>query len=96
MFHSLVSAPPSKKLDETTAELRKTSLALEKEKAKTDMLLYQMLPRKVAETLKVGQKVGAGKTTGGWVNQAYSRLSTTHGHITDCKLDSVVYAGACV
>ncbi len=22
---------------------------------------------------------------GGWVNQAYSRLSTTHGHITDCK-----------
>ena len=26
-------------------------------------------------------------------NQAYSRLSTTHGHITDCKLDSVVYAG---
>ncbi len=32
-------------------------------------------------------------TMGGWVNQAYSRLSTTHGHITDCKLDSVVYAG---
>ncbi len=27
------------------------------------------------------------------MNQAYSRLSTTHGHITDCKLDSVVYAG---
>ncbi len=25
-------------------------------------------------------------------NQAYSRLSTTHGHITDCKFDSVVYA----
>ncbi len=21
----------------------------------------------------------------GWMNQAYSRLSTTHGHITDCK-----------
>ena len=30
------------------------------------------------------------------VNQAYSRLSTTHGHITDCKLDLVVYAGICV
>ncbi len=30
---------------------------------------------------------------GGDVNQAYSPLSTTHGHITDCKLDSVVYAG---
>ncbi len=27
------------------------------------------------------------------MNQAYSRLSTTHGHITDCKLDSVAYAG---
>ncbi len=30
---------------------------------------------------------------GGGLNQAYSRLSTPHGHITDCKLDSVVYAG---
>ncbi len=30
------------------------------------------------------------------MNQAYSRLSTTHGHITDCKLDSVVYASVCV
>ncbi len=30
------------------------------------------------------------------VNQAYSRLSTTHGHITDCKLDSVVYGAVCV
>ncbi len=26
----------------------------------------------------------------GGLNQAYSRLSTTHGHITDCKLDTVV------
>ncbi len=32
----------------------------------------------------------------GWMNQVYSRLSTTHGHITDCKLDSVVYAGVSV
>ncbi len=32
----------------------------------------------------------------GWVNQAYSRLSTTHGHITNCKLDSVVYADVCM
>ncbi len=31
---------------------------------------------------------------GEWgVNQVYSGLSTTHGHITDCKLESVVYAG---
>ncbi len=33
---------------------------------------------------------------GGGVNQAYSRLSTIHAHITDCKLDSVMYAGVCV
>ncbi len=33
---------------------------------------------------------------GGGMNEAYSRLSTTHGHITDFKLDSVVYAGVCV
>ncbi len=32
----------------------------------------------------------------GWMNQAYSLLSTTHGHITDCKFDSVVYAGVCM
>ncbi len=32
----------------------------------------------------------------GGVNQAYSRLSSTHGHITDFKLDSVVYVGVCV
>ncbi len=33
-----------------------------------------------------------------WVGffQAYSLLSTTHGHITDCKLYSVVYGGVCV
>ncbi len=41
--------------------------------------------------------VAQGKLNGGGgVNQAYSRLSITHGHITDCKLDSVVYAGTCV
>ncbi len=26
-----------------------------------------------------------------WMNQAYSRLSTTHGHITDCKLLVCMY-----
>ncbi len=35
-------------------------------------------------------------TMGVCVNQAYSRLSTIHSHITDCQLDSVVYAGVCV
>ncbi len=33
---------------------------------------------------------------GGGVNQTYSWLSTTHGHITDRKLDSAVYAGLCM
>ncbi len=33
---------------------------------------------------------------GGGENQAYSRLATPRGHITDCKLDSVVYAGVCM
>ena len=28
--------------------------------------------------------------------QAYSRLTTTHGHITDCKLESVGYTSVCV
>ncbi len=27
----------------------------------------------------------------GWMNQAYSRLLTTHGHITDCKLLVCMY-----
>ncbi len=27
----------------------------------------------------------------GWMNQDYSRLSTTHGHITDCKLLVCMY-----
>ncbi len=35
------------------------------------------------------------KILGGGGDQDYSRLSTTHGHITDCKLNSVVYAGVC-
>ncbi len=40
--------------------------------------------------------IGGGGGGGVGLNQAYSQLSTTHGHITDCKLDSVVYAGVCV
>ncbi|XP_064606184.1 guanylate cyclase soluble subunit beta-2-like [Liolophura sinensis] len=51
----------SKKLDETTAELRKTSRALEAEKQKTDMLLYQMLPVKAADQLREGKPVEAEK-----------------------------------
>ncbi len=50
----------SKKLDETTAELKKTSIALEAEKKKTEDLLNEMLPRKVAEQLREGKRVDAG------------------------------------
>ncbi|KAK0063209.1 guanylate cyclase soluble subunit beta-2, partial [Biomphalaria pfeifferi] len=51
----------AKRLDETTAELKKTSQALEVEKCKTETLLHQMLPRKVANALTHGQKVEAEK-----------------------------------
>ena len=51
----------SKKLDETTMELKKTSAALEIEKEKTDRLLHQMLPKKVADNLRDGKRVEAGR-----------------------------------
>ncbi len=35
--------------------------------------------------------LGSAPTLDGWMNQAYSRLSTTHGHITDCKLLVCMY-----
>ncbi|WAR26268.1 GCYB2-like protein [Mya arenaria] len=49
----------AKRLDETTMELRKTSKALEEEKKKTESLLYQMLPERVAVELKNGRPVPA-------------------------------------
>ncbi|KAL5013480.1 hypothetical protein ScPMuIL_007750, partial [Solemya velum] len=51
----------AKKLDETTIELKKTSRALQCEKKKTETLLYQMLPEKVADDLKNGRQVEAEK-----------------------------------
>ena len=60
---ALFSFPRSKKLEETTAELKRTAAALEDEKAKTDELLYQMLPVKVADTLRDGHEVEAEKFT---------------------------------
>jgi len=50
----------SKRLDETTAELKKTAIELENEKLKTDRLLHEMLPVKVANQLKQGKTVEAG------------------------------------
>lgn len=51
----------SKKLDETTSELKVTSRLLAEEKQKTENLLCQMLPQKVANELKNGRSVKAGK-----------------------------------
>ncbi len=39
---------------------------------------------------------GGGGGGGGGGNQAYKRLSTKHGQITEGKLDLVVGAGVCV
>ena len=50
----------SVRLEETTAALQIMATALEREKKKTDMLLHQMLPEKVADQLREGQKVAAG------------------------------------
>ncbi|KAL8603738.1 hypothetical protein ACOMHN_024354 [Nucella lapillus] len=51
----------AKKLDETTTALQKTSLALEEEKRKTEDLLHEMLPKKVACQLTHGGTVAAEK-----------------------------------
>ena len=49
-----------KTLDETMAKLKLTSNALLKEQAKTEDLLKQMLPSKIAAQLRDGRKVQAG------------------------------------
>nr|XP_034336645.1 guanylate cyclase soluble subunit beta-2 [Crassostrea gigas] len=51
----------SKKLDQTTTDMKKLAAALDQEKKKTDMLLYQMLPVKVANQLREGRTVEAEK-----------------------------------
>ena len=62
----------SKELDATTAKLQKLAISLEDEKKKTDTLLYQMLPFKVANQLRDGKPVEAGKL---------SHLLTTLNHL---------------
>ena len=57
MVSFTISSHFSKKLDETTAQLKRTAHALNSEKKKTDMLLHQMLPVKVADALRDGKKV---------------------------------------
>ncbi|XP_037074555.1 guanylate cyclase soluble subunit beta-2-like [Pollicipes pollicipes] len=45
------------RLEATTAELKRTAAALEREKDKTDRLLHSMLPPEVAHKLKSGDRV---------------------------------------
>ncbi len=40
--------------------------------------------------------ISSSSDRGGGGDQAYRRLSPTHGHNTDCKLDWVLYAGVCM
>ena len=49
------------KLDEMTTALRETSKALQNEKRKTEELLHQMMPKKIARQLTSGQVVKAGE-----------------------------------
>ena len=51
-----------RKLDETTMALKKTSKALEIEKHKTEDLLHEMMPKKIAKQLTSGHKVKAGES----------------------------------
>lgn len=54
-----------------TVELKETSLALEREKQKTEELLYDMLPEKVARQLTQGAAVKAGQS--GWGLQHFQQ-----------------------
>lgn len=67
----------SKKLDEATVELKKMGRLLAEEKRKTDELLYQMLPERVANQLRDGKKVEAGQPTGTVVSLQLIRLQLT-------------------
>ncbi|CAH1244445.1 GUCY1B3 [Branchiostoma lanceolatum] len=51
----------AKQLEEKKEELRMMSEALQEEQKRTDMLLYSMLPRQVANKLREGRKVEAGE-----------------------------------
>lgn len=53
----------SRKLEETTIELKKMASALEIEKERTDQLLRELLPPSVAEQLRQGKQVEAGMAT---------------------------------
>ena len=53
-----------KQLEQKKEELRCAMQELENEKMKTDMLLHSMLPRQVADQLREGKRVEAGRYIG--------------------------------
>ncbi len=57
------------------------------------MIYFCVDERCIADELANAVRRVAKKVNLGGGDQAYTRLSTTHGHIMDCKLYSVVYAG---
>lgn len=59
-IHDSVCLFISLKLEETTVQLQLMAEALEKEKSKSEELLYQMLPVKVANALRSGDPFEAG------------------------------------
>ena len=71
---NIVQVELAKQLEQKKEELRVTMRDLEIEKKKTDTLLYSMLPRQVANELREGRNVEAGK------------LITDEGDVTTRKL----------
>lgn len=61
----LVEMELSSQLERKKEELHVLSLRLEEEKSKTENLLYAMLPKHVANLLKEGKAVEAGRGGGG-------------------------------
>ena len=53
-------AARSERLEKAKGELQDAMKQLECERAKTDALLYQMLPQKVADQMKAGTKIPPG------------------------------------
>ncbi|EDV28471.1 uncharacterized protein TRIADDRAFT_19120, partial [Trichoplax adhaerens] len=70
----------SKQLEETTAQLQATSVALEMEKVKADNLLHSMLPPLVSDRLRNGDTVEAGE-----YEQASIMFSDIVGFTTICS-----------
>lgn len=59
MLHIMLTFEHSKRLEQTTGELREIAQKLEDEKAKTEALLCEVLPPTVAQQMVKGKTVDA-------------------------------------